>query len=695
MPLEVDASNSCIPPSHSLIALTPPLPTTTRGEPVILDGNGGSFNADRSILVYPSGRLVVVRDLDSDLEETEGTSKRVRAFVYRGHTAQVTCAKFSPSGYYVASADVRGKLRVWSYDNEEHLCKLELSSALMGPIRDLAWDCDSKRIILVGEGSKADASSLCSRVIQWDSGVKVGDLAQHARNRATTCAVKPNRPMRIVTGGGEDSSCYFHAGPPFARVIKPEVSEKCHTRGSVHCVRYNSDGTRIASVGTDKSVCVYDGKTMALIHRLENIHTASIYSCAWSSDGFFLLTCSADGTVKLVSTESWVIVHTWDVTKLANVGGKGNGRESPSSSIPIGSIQLGCAFTKQNIPVSIGFNGQIRILPLPSELSNSDNVKIPTMKVLTGHRSPISSLAINHTAGVMYTADSDGCICKWDVQSNSAITNVQRAIDTSDDCERFDSTFMNKVHSGAITSLICGNDGTLLSIGWDDKIRFSLDAILTKSTQLDAQPNSIAKGTSLIAVLTVKGIVLLKNNDIISDLIPLDYEALSICVSSNDQTVYVGGQNCNIHIYQVSDETLTLQQTLGGAHLKPIYSLALSNDGTKLASGDARDVCVWDVADNLAPLVGRSRWCFHQQRINALAWSKDDSILASGGNDDSIYLWNLKKKATRVHYNFAHRGGITSLAFLKNTNGTVLVSTGNDGCVNQWDVAIDVMQKFG
>jgi WD40 repeat protein len=382
------------------------------------------------------------------------------------------------------------------------------------------------------------------------------------------------------------------------------------------------------------------------------------------------------------------------------VGGQEHDVPSSSSTTgtpttPIGGIQLGCTFTKGDIPVSIGYNGKISILPVPSGILNSGAGHVSTIKILAGHQSPISSLAVDHDNGVMYTGDSDGCICKWDVHSNSAITNVQRGTDASDDVDTFDSTLMSKVHSGAISSLICGNDGTLLSIGWDDKIRFSYDSILTKSTQLDAQPNSIAKGNSLIAVLTVKGILLLHDNDITSDLIPIDYEALSICVSSNDQTIYVGGQDYNIHIYQVSDNTLTKKEILSGDHLKPIYSLALSNDGTKLASGDAQSVCVWDVSENHAPIVGRSRWCFHQQRINALAWSNDDSIIASGGNDDSIYLWSLKKKAKRVHYSFAHRGGISSMVFLKNTNGTVLVSAGNDGCVNQWDVTSDIMDKFG
>ena len=172
----------------------------------------------------------------------------------------MTAARFSPSGCYIASGDARGKLRVWSYDNEEHLCKLDLSSAMAGPIHDICWDMDSKRLCVVGEGSKTDSSSRCARVIQWDTGVSCGELGQHMRSRCVSCDFKLNRPMRIVTGGGDDSQVRFNRGPPFVRVLEG-VSERCHTRGAVNSVRYAPGGAKIASVGTDRSVVFYDGKT--------------------------------------------------------------------------------------------------------------------------------------------------------------------------------------------------------------------------------------------------------------------------------------------------------------------------------------------------------------------------------------------------------------------------------------------------
>jgi WD40 repeat protein len=206
--------------------------------------------------------------------------------------------------------------------------------------------------------------------------------------------------------------------------------------------------------------------------------------------------------------------------------------------------------------------------------------------------------------------------------------------------------------------------------------------------------------------MTVGGLILVRNDRVVSDLIALSYEPSCVCVSSDDGIVYVGGKDCSIHIYSVSNDnddndgngngyTLDEIHTLSGTHLQPIYALSISNDGTKLASADVRDICIWNIDEEYSTKIGKGRWCFHNQRINAITWSNDDTILASGGNDDSIFLWSMKKPLRRVHYSFAHCGGITAMEFLKNADGMILASVGNDGCVNQWDVTDDIIKKFG
>ena len=59
-------------------------------------------------------------------------------------------ARFSPSGFYIASGDVSGMVRVW--DAVEAVNTKGEYGIISGRINDIAWDGDSQRIIAVGDG---------------------------------------------------------------------------------------------------------------------------------------------------------------------------------------------------------------------------------------------------------------------------------------------------------------------------------------------------------------------------------------------------------------------------------------------------------------------------------------------------------------------------------------------------------------
>ena len=73
---------------------------------------------------------------------------------YTEHVANATVAKYSPSGFYIASGDAVGNVRIWDTVNPEHTLKNEVK-VIAGEIKDLAWDSESKRIIAVGNGQES------------------------------------------------------------------------------------------------------------------------------------------------------------------------------------------------------------------------------------------------------------------------------------------------------------------------------------------------------------------------------------------------------------------------------------------------------------------------------------------------------------------------------------------------------------
>lgn len=519
-------SNSCIPPSAPVTAQVPSLPNTTRGEPCALDGESGRLNAGKSFLTYPSGKTIVVRCLVDG--ETLPNSKHP-TLVYRGHQFATSACKVSTSGTYVASGDVRGKLRVWALDHEEHLCKLD-TQGLGSTMREISWDGESKRIAYAGE--RLDNSSACTHAIQWDTGVTQGQLYQHGRGKSCAIAFKPNRPFRIVTGGREDGKLHFHKGPPFAK-IAVEGDKPCETahtkKPGVTSVKYTANGDLVASVGSDKNLYIYDGKELALKSKLEGIHAGTIYACAWASDNTHLMTASADGTCKLfaVASDGTSITekHTWKVAE--HMMGKA------CDKVPRGGMQLGCTFAGGKIPVSVGLNNQLTILPMPGESKS--------MELVTGHNAPIGAIAFDSSNGVFYTGDSDGILCKWDMKKVKALERII-PVDNKD--------LTYQVHGGAVSAMTVLKDSRLLSCGWDDTGYYTAKDGKLQSGKLDigAQPSSISTGSNVTAIVTVKGLLILEDGNVSKGIIPLSYDANCVCVSPDGKHIFVGGNDQIIYV---------------------------------------------------------------------------------------------------------------------------------------------------
>ena len=266
--------------SYSLENIYASLPRTTRGTFAILGGDpkGKHF-------LYVNGNSVFIRNIAEPAE----------CDVYTEHAQPVQVAKYSPSGFYIASADSAGKVRIWDTTNKEHILKNEFQP-LSGCIKDLQWSSDNQRLVCGGEGREK-----FGHVFNAETGTSVGEIMGTSKP-INSVDFKPTRPLRAVVASEDNSVCYFE-GPPFK--WKRTLAE--HER-FVNAVRYAPNGERFASGGADGKLVVYEGKSGDTLWSMANAHAGSIYGLCWDPTSAMILTVSGDKTAKLWNVDQQALV---------------------------------------------------------------------------------------------------------------------------------------------------------------------------------------------------------------------------------------------------------------------------------------------------------------------------------------------------------------------------------------------------
>jgi WD40 repeat protein len=592
-----------------------PIPVVTRGKSVLLGGD--PKNGDN--ILYACGSNIVIRSLKNPLN----------ADIYTEHSKECTVARYAPSGFYIASGDVAGNVRIWDTTQAEHPLKIELK-VLSGPVLDIDWSDDSKRLAVVGDGKEKFGA-----VLMWDSGSSVGEITGHSK-AINSVAFKPTRPYRLVTGS-EDMAVNWFEGPPFKFKRGLDAG---HQR-FVNCVRFNADGSRFISVGSDKRGVVFEGKdggkTGELAGEKDGGHTGGIYAVSWNKAGDKVLTASADKTAKIFDVTTGKCTTTFKF---------GNATEDQ---------QLGCIWQGDHL-VSMSLSGDLAIL-------DPNNPEKP-LRVIKGHNKFITSITYDHSNGSLLTGSYDAVVNKWDMNAGVPVG------------------FGGKGHTNSVLQMHI-DGGKLYTTAMDDSVRitelsslqYGADKIATDGQPADL---SVAKG-GLAVVATVNGAQLLRGGKVVGSVkVP---NCTAVAISADGRTVLVGTKEFKINVYSLEGDSLKLSHSLDH-HRGALTRLSFSPDGSHWASADTnREIMVWEGAAAKEPKV--RGWVFHNARVNDIAWSPDNVHLASVSLDQSIIVWNIKEPTVRLQTKNAHQGGVNSVRWI---DASTLVTAGQDSAARTWTV---------
>ncbi|KAH8832504.1 WD40-repeat-containing domain protein [Flagelloscypha sp. PMI_526] len=587
-----------------------PNPNTNRGASTKL-------SAHKSRVIYANNKTVIIRDLANPSQ----------SIAYTGHLQPATVAKISPSGYYAASADTSGTVRVWDTVGEDNTLKGEYR-AISGKINDLEWDGESKRIIAVGDGREK-----FGHAFMFDTGSSTGEIAGHSKS-INSVSIRHQRPFRAATAA-DDATIVFHTGAPY----KYDKTIKTHTK-FVQDVRYAPSGDVFVSVGSDYKVFLYDGKTGdTLAEVTDSPHTGSIMAASWSRDSGAFATSSADSTVKLWDAENKKVITTWQVGSDVN------------------SQQVGNAWAETGI-VSLSLSGALNVFDPRQSQAATSTITAPQKSITVG--------AVTES-GTFIAGTADGRVYSIDANAGSS------------------SLISGNAHTNFVSGLATSAGNSIYTVGYDDKIREISGGteFAPAMTSTSTQPKGVAVGSDGTSfVVEVSSIEVFKSNQKVTEL-ATKYSPLSVSVSGS--TVAIGGDDSKVHLYAWDGKSLS-ESTVLAESKGPVSAVSFSPDGTLLAAGDSSGKIALINATEKSLITGR--WSFHSARINSLAWTSDSKHCASGSLDTHVYIWSVARPLKNIAIKNAVAGGVNTVAWVDGGSGKTgkLVGSGGEPSVNVWDV---------
>ncbi|MCI0427091.1 MAG: WD40 repeat domain-containing protein [Nitrospiraceae bacterium] len=450
------------------------------------------------------------------------------------------------------------------------------------------------------------------------------------------------------------------------------------------------DGRRVATIHHDKTITVLDVDSEQTISRtLTDVAKEPFNALAYSPNGRLLASGSGSGRVRI-----------WNAMDLTPYG----------DPLDLGLYLNTVAFGPSGSVLAIGMgSGTIHLW----EISSGGQ----KLKSLEGHRAAVTSLAFSADGKILASASGDHTIRLWDVSAGVALAG-----------------FEPLEHRG-VTSVALDRSGRWLASGssagdlrlWNLNTRTGIGEVLPDGPHRTAALAVSAGGHTLAAADLYGGLSLwnVPARTLKSPLIKVhDSRALLLYFGKDDQEIISTDRYSEICTIQLSlekkscrsikelvgdggaifpspDGNVLASRSPGGivrlwnAHsfkpmgepflerVNPSTELSFSSDSQMLgaACGTASTaMCLWTIGSTSTPL----KVSVDYPGIINLAFKWDRKIVAAGGADHLVWLWDLTSTPKRREPLREHIGQVQRVLF--SPDGRILSSTADrDPLIRLWD----------
>jgi WD40 repeat protein len=446
----------------------------------------------------------------------------------------------------------------------------------------------------------------------------------------------------------------------------------------VSSVAYSPEGKFIVSGSADSTIKIWDLETGREIWTLPD-HDSTVKSVAYSPDGRFVASGSADYTIKIWDVENGQNIktlsgHTSVVNSLAySPDGQFLASGSTDRSVRIWDIESGRALRTllgHSLWVnSVAYSPDGRTIASGSrdttiKLWNTQTGR--ELRTLSGHTDEVDALQYSPDGKFIVSGSSDTTIKIWDagngreIRTSTGHAGVVRTVTYSPD-GRFIASGSSVDSTIRIWDAGTGREIRSIRSAGIETLSYSPDGMYLASGSLDNSIRLWEAGTGR-EILTLAG----RSSWIRA--VAYSPDGKYIASGSTDRTV-------RIREAGTGRETRILP-----GHTASVRTVAYSPDGRYIVSGAAdSSIRIWDAGNGreIQILLG------HSSVVKSVVYSPDGRFIVSGSSDSTIKVWDsLTGKELRTLS--GHSAAVNSLAF--SPDGMYLVSGASDNTVKIWDM---------